>query len=485
MMKTISLTYLLLLFLFATVKPSITYAAQTTDIIKQVITAYGGKTLTHAKSIKIVDYNKGPWPGESENPDVPEIWRINEELTIDFETQRKSLLSYRVPRTTLDLEKWIFDGKQGINYDIFHQKYAIEDWVTFKNLGGSIERSSDTIHAKNLHNKLKHATYMGDEYYRGKAHYKLNVELNSGAQFTYIIDKATGLIKKALRSVRHNQLVYAFSNHTHRDQVAFARDMNFFVNGELRLTSLQKSIEINPDLTAAFEKPHHFQAWGAQLDNNKMQAKQLAEQIYQAGKGRNKTIFFEQADHYIAVGGASALEENLSAVTTLTKRPKPIRYFIITHHHRRNLQGLDKPLKLGAKLVTAKAHLKTINEAVAQHDKSNHILIVPDRKPFKLGNITLFDIPTAHSKHYLMVYVKNHKMVIAEEHYETHLKTAKPRIYKDMVIFANALKQLNIKVEALVDIQSWRVLDIEEFTQWVNTFELPHCPVGYTICNNG
>ena len=72
------------------------------EIIKKVVNAYGGERLSSLLYLTLIDYNKGPWPGESESPEIPEIWRINEELTIDFENKRKSLLSYRVPRTTID-----------------------------------------------------------------------------------------------------------------------------------------------------------------------------------------------------------------------------------------------------------------------------------------------------------------------------------------------------------------------------------------------
>ena len=112
-------------------------------------------------------------------------------------------------------------------------------------------------------------------------------------------------------------------------------------------------------------------------------------------------------------------------------------------------------------------------------------MVVPDRKPFILGDITLFDIPTAHSQHYLLAYSAKNKMVIAEEHYEINLKTAKPRIYKDMVLFGNQLKSLNIDVNFLVDIRSWRTIKMDEFRLWIDGFKEKSCPSGYDVCANG
>jgi len=458
---------------------------ETSKIITKVINAYGGDRLTNAKSLKIIDHNKGPWLGESENPGLPEIWRINEELTIDFENKRKSLLSYRVPRTTIDLEKWIFDGEQGFNYDILHKKYSLQDWVTYHNLGGSVVRSIDTMHAKRLHSDLKESTYLGEEFFRGKVHQKLAVTLTTGEKFTYFIDGETGLIRKVLRSHPQFDLVYVFSNYQKNDGLTYASDMNFFVDGELRLTSVFKGIELNPELKHAFAKFEDFKPWGETLDNSSMMSKQIGKGIYQAGKGRSKTIFIEEADHFIAIGSASELPANFEEVKKLTKVDKPLGFFVVSHHHRGNLRGLSNVLALGAKLVTAGAHQTTVAEAITEVTNEQSFVVVPDRQPFKLGSITIHDIPTAHSQHYLLVHSPENKMVISDEHYETQLKTAKPRIFKDMVIFGNALQSLNIGVESLIDIQSWRTIGIKEFTQWITDFEAKRCPTGYEICAKG
>jgi hypothetical protein len=454
------------------------------QIINKVIEAYGGDTLKKTKSIKIIDHNKGPWPGESENPGLPEIWRINEELTVDFENKRKSLISYRVPRTTIDLEKWIFDGKDGYIYDILHQKYATVDWLNYNNLGGPVIRSSDLMHAKQLYNNVKKATFLGYEFFRGKPHQKMEITYNSGATFTYFIDEDSGLIKKIIRAHPKSTLVYVFSNHQRKQNLTFAKDMNFFVDGEFRLSSVFKDIEINPDLKQAFAKPKNFSSWGQRIDNQNLEVKKIGKDIFQSGKGRTKTIFIEQPNHYIAIGRASALKENFEALKKLTQAQKPLGYFIVSHHHRGNLAGLDNAIELGAKLVTIQEHQETVLDSLSKPNNKN-IVTVPNRASFKLGNLTLHDIATAHSEHYLLVHSPINEMVIAEEHYEVQLTDGKPRIYKDMVIFANAVKQLNIKVKTFVDINSWRSIDINDFNKWIDDFEQPTCPIDYQICADG
>lgn len=455
-------------------------------IVDKVVAAYGGDALLQAESIKVIDYNKGPWPGEGETPDIPELWRINEELTIDFAGQRKSLLSYRVPRTTIDLEKWIQQGDQTIAYDILHKKYSEQNWATFARLGASLERSSDTLHARrlaSLKGKLDHA---GDDYFRGRLQHKLTHVTDSGERYTYFVDQTNGLIHKLLRQhPRGGDLLYVFSNHSTDSKIAFARDMNFFVNGELRLTSVHRAIELDPDLKTAFQGFDDFTPWGETIDASELTAKMISDGVYQAGSGRALTVFIEQPGHYIAMGSADALAENFAAVKELSQHEQPLTYFVVTHHHNANVRGLDNAIALGATLVVAEQHRATILSHVDGHVTDNQIIVVPPRATFSLGDLKLIDIATAHARHYLLAYLPAAKMVLAEDHYVTDLKTAKPRIYHDMVRFADALNELEIDIETLVDIRGWRQFSMEELTQWTRDFKPKTCPTGYKICANG
>ncbi|WP_198683909.1 hypothetical protein [Aliidiomarina celeris] len=457
-----------------------------TMIVNKVIAAYGGDALLHATHVKVVDYNKGPWPGEGESPEIPELWRINEELVIDFKNQRKSLLSYRVPRTTLDLEKWIQEGNTTVVYDILHERYAEENWANFDRLGASLERSSDTLQAKRLANLAADLEYQGDEYFRGRLQHKLGLTHASGERYTYFIDSTSGLIHKILRQhPRAGELLYVFSNHKTEGQVAFARDMNFFVNGELRLISVHRDFVIEPDLPEAFSRFTHFTPWGETFDSSEFTSKKLADGVYQAGTGRALTVFLEQADHYIALGAADALEENFAAITELSMQEKPLKYFVVTHHHNANLRGLDNAVAMGATLVVAEQHAEVILGSLSAELDKAQLHIVPSRTPFDLGNLKLFDIATAHAQHYLLAYLPSAKMVIAEDHYVTALQTAKPRIYHDMVRFAHALAELNLDIDTLIDIRGWRQFSMKEFTEWTTEFTPKSCPAGYKICAHG
>ena len=217
-------------------------------IVAKVTQAYGGKKLTSLKSIAITEYNKMISPGQGESPKQPGFFRINEVLTIDFGLKRKSLLSWRVSRTSKDLEKSIFDGHNGRIYDILNNKYAQEDWLTFQSTGSAVTRRSDTMIARALSEQSTTISYQGESVYLGALHQKIKAKIGSGAEYTLFIDKNLGFISKMVRQhPRAGEISYAFSNHQQSADITFAQDLNFTVAGQTRLVSLDRKITLNPD----------------------------------------------------------------------------------------------------------------------------------------------------------------------------------------------------------------------------------------------
>lgn len=456
------------------------------NLVEKIVASYGGDTLTKAKSIQITDHNKGPWPGESEHPGVPEIWRINEVLTIDFVNKRKSLLSWRVNRTSVDLDKFVFDGKQGRHYDILHNKYSNEDWIRYGSLGGSIIRTSDTMLAYMLNNAADTAEDKGITAYRGKPHHKLSFTAKTGHKFLLYADAETGLINKM---VRHHpsigDLVYVFSNHKQNDGVTYSDDMNFFVGGEIRLISTERDLVLNPNIENEFKPLPDFKHWGERIDTSEIQTKKIAQGVYQTGKGRALNIFIDNGDHFIASGSARALKENYAAMKSHAGVDKPIKYFVVTHHHRGTVAGLDSVVGAGIKLITAERHLAEIEKRLDKKLADDQVKLISERKNTKLGKVVIYDIASAHSEHNLVMYLPEHKALYAEGHYESDLATAYPRVFKDMVLFYEHIQKLGINVSRYLDANSFRQFSAGEFATFAKEFTKHTCPTGYDICQNG
>lgn len=455
-------------------------------IITKVTQAYGGDTLKSAKSIVITDHNKRISTGQGESPNQPGFFRIDEVLTIDFKSKRKSLLSWRVSRTSKDLEKFIFDGQQGYIYDILNKKYAKEDWLTYTSTGGGIVLRSDTMIAHSLGDNIEVAHYEGEASYRGVLHYKLKVKINAGFKYTLFINKKSGYISKMVRQhPRAGEISYAFSNHTKSNDIVFAKDLNFTVGGQVKLVSVKRDIKINPLLKEAFSKPANYTAWGTLLDTSTLQVRKISENTYHVGSDRSFTLFVDAGDYFIASGGHQGLKDKLQAVNALQALDKPLKYMISTHHHSEHLPSLKEAANLGAKIVTVSEHLLAIQDGLSSDFNAEGIELVDGKLSLGNGAVDIYDIATMHADNYLLVYVPESKLVFAEDHFETQLKTAVPRVHKDMVIFREAMEALAIDVEKLVDGHSPRQLSITEFKEATDNYRNIRCPQGYSICENG
>ena len=455
-------------------------------IISKVTETYGGKSLTFVKSISITDHNKMISSGQGESPEQPGFFRINEVLTIDFENKRKSMLSWRVSRTSTDLEKFIFDGNQGRIYDILNNKYAQEDWVTYHSTGDSIIRQSDTMIARSLSKNNTKVSYQGEAFYLGSLHQKLNVKIGVGAEYTIFIDKQLGLISKMVRQhPSAGEISYAFSNHKKSGGLIFAQDLNFTVGGQTRLVSLERNVTVNPNLEEAFAVPMGYTNWGPVLNSSELVVNKLAENVYHIGKERSFTLFVDAGDYFIASGGHSGLTEKFEALKKITGVEKPLNYMISTHHHDEHFPSLKEAVALGAKVITVKQHLAPINKSINEEAGKNNIVLIKDKSSLGNGAVEIYNIATLHADNYLLVYVPAAKLVFAEDHFETQLKTAMPRVHKDMVVFRKAMEALPINVERLIDGHSSRQLSINEFNNATDTYTDFTCPAGFSICNNG
>ncbi|MEX0299522.1 MAG: hypothetical protein AB3N28_10655 [Kordiimonas sp.] len=481
--KTVSLAVTIAVFLSA----GLAQAGDIEDaIITKVVKAYGGDALVTAKSIKIIDYSKSLWPGQSEVPSQPDFFRDNAELTVDFLGKRKSMLSWRVSRTAKDLDRFVFDGQKGRIYDVLNHKYSDEPWLTYSTLGARVIRASDTMIARNLQSGTDTVVYGGEVAYRGEIHQKLHVATSSGREHTLFIDKASGLISKKERyRPNSSDLTYVFSNHRQADGVTYAQDMNFFVGDAPRQVSVDRRIELNPEMEQLFTEPKGYSGWGEIADTTEMRVQKLASNVYHAGKGRSFSVFIDTGDYFVAAGGEAGLKDKLQAVSRVVGKEKPLKYMVLTHHHNEHLRALNEAVELGANIVTVEDHLSTVHKNTAADLPSDRLSMVNGKLSVGNGAVEIYDITTAHSKHYLLVYVPEAKIVFAEDHYGTELVSAVPRVHKDMVRFREKIESLGFGVEMFVDGHGPRILTNAEFKDATDAYGDIVCPEGYMICAKG
>ncbi len=481
----LSITSLICLVIFSAASHAFTKTAKE-DVIAKVAAAYGAKELIDIKAITLVDYRKNVFSDQSSPAAAPEMWRFNEELTIDFANKKKALVSWRVNHTNKDLEKYIADEKSGRVYDMLHGKYSDDDWYNFANTGGAVERSSDTLIAKKLLSANSEFRLIDEVQYQGHAHYQIAFIISGQNESDIYIHKQSGLINKVSRThPKLGTLAYLFSNHRKVGNIAFAQDMDFSVGDNPRTISTYRNIELKPNLSEKFSIPQGFSSWGAPLEVATMQFNKLENNVYHVGKGFSRTLFIDAGKYFISAGGNGALKDNFTSLQHHLNIKKPLKFVVLTHHHRLQLNMLEPAFELGAKIITVASNLPAINKKLARELDTNNFVLVNKSKELLGGDLKIFDVATAHADHNLVVYLDKEHILFAEDHYETLYKKGNPRAFKNMLIFANKIEKLGLDVRTLIDGSSPRVLSIDEFKNTVDAYTLPTCPKGYQVCQGG
>lgn len=473
------------LMLLAPISP-VFAGVQEEALINKIVEAYGGDALLSTPRIEITEFKKTLWPGQEGKPGHADFFRENSILTIDFEGERKSMLSWRVSRSGKDLDRFVFDGRRGRVYDLPNKKYEEDDWYDFGTIGRSVTGASDTMIARTLPTLAANARAEGEAWFEGRLHDTLTVTPPGGGAFTLYVDKASGLISKKVREhPRAGEIAQVFSAHDKVDGVAFARDMNLYVGGKVRAVSVERDIDLSPSLDGLFEEPEGFSSWGEVFDNSAPVIREVAKGVYHVGQGRSYSLFVDAGDHFIAAGGEGDLGAKLAQVQAYSGRDKPLGYMIITHPHSEHIGAVAEAVSMGAVIVAARMHAAAIRESLPAGTPAEQIISVDGDASLGGGAVRLFDIATAHSNAYLLVHLPAHGLLFGEDHFETQLRTAVPRVHQDMVNFRHAVDALGIDVTHLLDGHSQRMLTVAELRAATDAFTKVACPDGFRICAKG
>ena len=465
---------------------SLLFASEETNrVIDKMIAAYGGETLTSAKSITIDDKYKELYTGQGVSATFTEVYKHNVSLTIDYARKRKSLTAWENKERGNRLTKTIFDGSSGRTYNLLHQKFDESQRLSFDGVGSSIIRSHDTLLARLVWDNKGSAQFVGDSHYRNIPHEKVKIKLGSGPAFTLYINKANGLISKVTRPNSHyGELTYVFSNHKVTQGVTFAADLLFSVAGEPYRISISRKIAINPSLTRAFNEPEDFEARGETIDTSKMSVRKLGDGVYFAGQGHAYSLFIDAGSYFYGTGGNAGLKERFRALQKAEGYNKPLRYQIVTHHHSDHLSGMKDAADLGAKFITVADHISSVQASLVSPIPQDKYLIVNNKASYANGKVEVYDIPSTHSEHNLMVYVPSAKLMFTADHFSSDLKDNLPNVDKGTVVLRKAIQDLQLDVEKFLGAHGARILTNEELQMVANSYSGEQCPTGIKVCSS-
>lgn len=453
------------------------------EIIARMSKAYGGERLSALKGITIYDNYKQLYIDQGVRADETEVFKNNIELTIDFEHNRKSLIEWESKERGTRLTQTIFDGEVTRIYDLYHKTFARNEQFQFSNLAAHIVRLHDTLLAKLAIQEQKTASYVGQSNYRNEIHDKLSINMTSNMALLLHVNRATGLISKMTRThARLGEIASIFSNHKTTQGITYAADLQLNVAGNPELISVSRAIDVNPNLTHAFAAPTNFRKRGETIDSSQMTVKTLAPNVYFAGQGHAFSLFVDAGTHFIAVGGNRGLAARFAAVQSHANVNKPLKLQVVTHHHSDHLVSMEDARTLGAQFITVDKHVASIQKAVKQEIAQDRFILLDQYGSFAQGEVEIYDVPSTHSEHNLMVYVPKAKLMFVADHFSTDLKSGLPNVDKGTLVLWQAISKLKLDVTYLLGAHGSRILSYTDLEKVVQQDAQPPCPNGLTIC---
>lgn len=454
------------------------------QLIDKVVSAYGGDALTGLDRLRINDYYKILSVGQSANAEVMDIGINNVSLTIDFENKRKSITNWNKNRGGGFLNQTIFDGEHGHAINHITKTVSENGNLNYATVGGGIMRTNDVTLARLLSEARDNAQHGGETTYRGRPHEKITFKMEGSPDLTLFVDQGSHMISKMTRqNPQLGELSYIFSDYRTENGVSYAADSNFLIAGQPNIVTTSRTIDVNPEVAKDFALPSGYTDQGGNLDTSEMSVRELADGVYYAGQGNGFSIFVDAGDHFVASGGYPALPARFEAVKAFAKVDKPLKQQIVTHHHSDHLGGMNEAAELGADFVTVAGHVGPVRGQVQGEVGDDRFVLVDGKASLAGGKVQVFDIATAHSDQYLLVYVPSAKLVFSADHFSTALEEGLPSANNNMVTFRQAVEKLDLDIDGFLGAHGPRMLTMADLRSATDGYQEASCPAGASVCS--
>ena len=450
-------------------------------LIAKVVEVYGGDALINLQALEFTDRTQRLRFGQSVNPDEVDINLVQATTAIDFTNRRKSWRSATWSGSERYTQNQFFDGERG--YGINHTARTYGENPAF-NFAGADRRMSytlDTVLARMLHENAAGATHAGEELLDGVMHQKLTFRAEEHPPLTLYINPETGVISKATRPhwMEGKVFSYRFSRHQRIGDILYASDTYALNRGRPSTITVSRNVSLTPDMSGLFEIPEGYSQEGQAIDFSEMNAEEIGDGVYIAGQNWGFSLFVDEGGYFTAAGGYAGFTGRFNAVKALTGMEKPVRYFVVSHHHQDHIGGVREIAGLGATFIVHHDHLETLETTLGgKLDEKRRILVTgPDER---VGRVQVIDIPSGHTTHNLGTHVVDDSLMFTADTFFSRQVEGGVRGDRSLL---DALERLGVAPERFVAAHSPKQLTYKDLQDAVATEETDRCPEGWAICS--
>lgn len=461
--------------------------AELTTLIDEVTEAYGGDRVRNLKSLRIENKFLVANIGQGHSPLRTEVSKNNVILSADLANKRFHFEAWANARAGYFQSATFVEEESGTFIDYQNRRYNTAPQTDLYIVAGGTLRTNDTFLVYEMNRIKDQVTLTGKEEFMGRPHTKLTMPFPSSPDLTLYIDDETKLVSRMLRiNPQVGDLDYIFDNHRENGGVIAASDITFSIAGDVNLASYKTAttvgIELDDDL---FKVPADFSEAGERVDGTVPVANKISNDAYHVGQGPGFSLIVRTSDGVVAAGGYPGIGTRMAQFHEEIGAHYPLMYQVITHHHNDHLGGIGEAAAMGAKLLTPAANFDVVKETVTGHVlEDSDFMAVGERMTIGTGKsrVELYNVSTAHSDDYLVVYLPGEKTVFLADHVNTPFKEGLPNANRNIVTMYEALQALDLDIKQVVNAHSSRVFSMKDLAETATNYVEITCVMDRPIC---
>jgi hypothetical protein len=468
---------------------AMTYTAQaenkTSLLMQKVFHAYGGKTLTNARSLTINETYKSTMVGQSETPETLNLREVTQSAIIDFEHNEAQVSQKIAQREITFYIRRIFKEQLYYSINLVNNSYGAPQKATRFQVSSYAVYINDIALARLLFDKKTAVKSLPDISIAAIAYGHLSMSTPDGKNISLYIDKSSGLIKHSMRKHPNlGDIRTDFSNIVKIGKIQYAKNTEVFYGKNLARVVLNRTVELNHKLPSDFADLSSFHQHSVDLYPSTMTVRALSEQVFLVGKGAVNSLFFVDGKNVVGVESYAGVRARFNALKKHLKRDLVLTDLVVTHHHSDHISGINELAQSNVNIVTAETHKGLLKQNITDEISDSRFITVNNSLNLAGGKIKIFDIATAHSAHNLVFYVPLEQLLFAADYYRSSYDGEKIHGFTDLVNFRHAIDQLNIKVTTFTSAHGVKLLDYQQLTNATDNTRPFNCQKYASICTS-
>jgi len=449
--------------------------------VEKVIEAYGGKKFENLKSLTLNSDLRYGWIGQGYTPDFVDLEPMLKIHEFDFV---KGYGSEEAWGAAGGYAERVFTNEQGqYRMDYINMTYAHDAEANLYSHFGGEMRGSDTLLAYDLMKHRETAKHKGQKLFRGAVHDLLEYDMpGTPIDPELWVNSETGHISKMRRDIPdYNVINYVFNDFKKTKGISYAEVFELYVGPTLIEYTKSRDIIPNRIRPNTFKLEQGVSPEPETFETDAMRVEHVSGMLHHVGQGGGYSGFWDAGDHIIGVGGYGGLAERFKTYQEMQQHKKPLKYLILTHHHRDHLEGAPDALELGAQLVAPETARANLNDLAGEALSEAQFMVLTELKTV-LGSVEIHRITTSHVNDFALAYFPSEKTAFDADHYNGSFKHRASAMSPNAMSLKSEIERLDLDIDHLVTAHSPKIEDWSAILDSAKNHIPGKCPTGRKIC---